>query len=225
MKFSGVNSKWFGPLCGLFLLAGCGAMQPEPVSYDGLELVSTKPLDAVYKKPGADMGVYQQFKVADCTVAFTKGWQRDQNSANRGASRVSDKEVASIKARLSEMCTKTFKEALTADGGYTLSDQPGEAVLELRPAIVDLYINAPDVMSAGRSTSYTTSEGSMSLHLEAYDSVTGEIIGRVIDRRTARDTGQLRWTNSVTNAVEAQRILNRWGAILREMADGVHRMP
>lgn len=225
MKFSGVVSNIFGSLLIASVLSGCAGMQPESISYDGLELVSTKPLDAVYKKPGADMGAYSKFIIADCSVAFTKGWQRDQNSANRGSGRVTDKEVAAIKTRLGEMCTKTFKEAMTKDGGYTLTEQPGDDVLELRPAIVDLYINAPDVMSAGRSTSYTTSEGTMSLRLEAYDSVTGEIIGRAIDRRSARDNGQLRWTNSVTNAVEAQRILDRWAAILREMADNVHRTP
>ena len=67
--------------------------------------------------------------------------------------------------------------------------------------------------------SYTTSEGSMSLYLEVYDSVSGEILGRVLDRKTATDSNHLEWTNSVTNAREAKRILVRWGQTLRSMLD------
>lgn len=204
----------------LVLATGCASMAPPSVSDDGLELVSTKPLDSVYKKPGVDMNAYQNFMLSDCTVAFKPGWQRDQNTAYRSSGRVTDKDVLKIKTTLAEMCTEAFSKQLK-EGGYTLVDQPGQDTLEIRPGIIDLYINAPDVMTAGRSNSYTTSEGTMRLNLEAYDSVTGEIVARAIDKQSARDNGQLRWTNSVTNRVEAQRILNRWAAVLRNMLDNV----
>lgn len=205
---------------GLVLLTGCASMAPAPISDDGLELVSTKPLDSVYKKPGVDMQSYKSFIVADCTVAFKPGWQSDQNSAYRSTGRVTDKEMLKIKQTLGQMCTETFIEELK-EGGYTIVDQPADGTLEIRPGIIDLYINAPDVMSVGRSTSYTTSEGSMRLNLEIYDSVTGEIVARASDKKSARDNGRMQWTNSVTNRVEAERILKRWAAVLRSMLDNV----
>lgn len=207
-------------ICGS-LIVSCTVTAPEPVSLDGLKLVSTKPLDAVYKKPEVDMGVYQRFMIADCTVAFRKGWQREHNAATRTTGRVSDKDVLRIKTTLASMCTEAFSKAITESGRFSLAEEAAGDVLMVRPAIVDLDINAPDVMAAGRSTSYTTSEGSMRLNLEAFDSVTGEIVGRVIDKQRARDTGHIQWTNSVTNRAEANRILKRWATVLVDMLEQV----
>ncbi len=177
-------------------------------------------MDAIYKKPDRDLSNYRRFKVSDCSVAFRKNWQRDQNTASRGVSRrVTDQDVMKIKQRLSEMCREIFIEELQKDDGYQVVEDAAGDVLELRPAIVDLDINAPDVMSAGFDRSYTTSAGSMDLRLEIHDSVSGEILGRIIDRYRDADSGRLEWTNAVTNAAEARRALRRWGKLFRDMAD------
>lgn len=203
-------------------LTGCQSLNKSypPVSHDGLELVGTEPLDAIYRKPGAELGNYKQVKISDCSVAFRKNWQRDQNTATMDVSRrVTRDDMDEIRAKLGKLCREVFVEELTKGQVYQLVEESGEDVLELRPSIVDLDINAPDIMAPGRSRSYTTSAGSMKLYLEAHDSVSGELLARVIDRSRSSDTGRLEWTNSVTNAREAKRILRRWGDILNEMLE------
>ena len=204
----------------LLLLTGCAMQSAPAISHDGLELVDAGSLDTVYRRPGVNLGEYNRFIVGDCSVAFRKHWQRDQNSTSRGVnSRISDEDMENTKARLGKLCHEIFVEELTRDGGYPVVDTAGVDVLELRPAIVDLDINAPDTFTAGRSRSYTTSAGGMTLYLESFDSLTGEIVGRVIDKRKAPENFELQWTNSVTNTRDAKRILRLWGSRLRDMAD------
>ncbi len=62
----------------------------------------------------------------------------------------------------------------------------------------NLYINAPDTMSAGRSRTYTTEAGEATLVLEARDSTSGALLGRVL--RPPRDTPVRR------RAVDDQRL-------------------
>ena len=151
---------------------------------------------------------------------------RDQNSDRMDLNnRVTQEDVDRIKDRLSADCDKYFRQALLASPAYPLTDQfdRGENVLVLRPAIINLDINAPDVRSTGMSRSYTTSAGEMTLVLEAVDGTTGDTIARVVDRHRAMDTGHLTWTNAVTNKAEADRTLLRWADQLRSALDELTR--
>ena len=86
----------------------------------------------------------------------------------------------------------------------------------VRPSIFDLDIAAPDILSSGRITTFTSSAGSMALRLEFLDSATGAIQGRIIDRRRASDTGRHRSATVVSNTAEADRILRLWASQVRE---------
>jgi hypothetical protein len=88
-------------------------------------------------------------------------------------------------------------------------------VLLLRPAIINLDITAPDVPVAGRSRTFTASAGQATLFLELYDSVTGELLARAIDVKSANSMGGfISVTNGATNRAEAQRMLKRWADLL-----------
>ena len=95
----------------------------------------------------------------------------------------------------------------------------GEHVLILRPSIINLDINAPDVRTTGMSRSYTTSAGEMTLYLELVDATTGETLARVVDRKREMDTGHIQWTSSVSNKADAERTLRRWAKLLRDGLD------
>jgi hypothetical protein len=62
----------------------------------------------------------------------------------------------------------------------------------------------------------------MTIFAELYDSETGELLARVVDRREARGTGMLTLTNSVVNAEEARAIASSWARILRGALDKAH---
>jgi len=61
----------------------------------------------------------------------------------------------------------------------------------------------------------------MTLLLELADASAGEVLYRIVDRRRANRSMQLEWSNSVTNAADAKRILSRWGNQLRQGLDHV----
>lgn len=188
------------------------------VSHDGLALQASKLADVVYVRPGADFSGYRRIAILDCPVAFSKDWERDRRN---GAGRVSQKEMDEIKASLSAEFLKIFTDELQTKGGYTIVAEGAEDVLILRPAIVDLDISAPDTMAPGRSYTLSDSAGGMTLYLEIFDSVTGQILARAVDRQEDGGMGRIQWQNAVTNKAEADRILRRWASTLRSRLDAL----
>ena len=70
---------------------------------------------------------------------------------------------------------------------------------------------------------FAASAGSATLYLELFDSTSGAIIGRAIDRRgNRRGADNFYWANSVSNSAEAKRIMLRWGEILRGFLDDAY---
>jgi hypothetical protein len=201
------------------LLAAAGtaiAKQEElpEVTEDGLHRVPDSKMAVVYAEPGADLAQYKRIKLMDAYVAFKKNWARDQRSRSADRLRVTSNDVEKIKNDLAKEFQQVFRQTLE-DGGYEIVDESAEDVLLVRPAIINLDVNAPDTMRAGRSRSYTSNAGEMTLYIEIYDSVTGDLIAKALDRRadTSRQ-GYYTWTNSVTNKSAAKKILKGWADIL-----------
>lgn len=187
---------------------------PE-VTEDGLHRVKDSRLAIVYAEPGADLAQYQRIKLLDAYVAFKKNWARDQRSRSADRLSVTSRDVEKIKNKLAEEFHTVFKNTLE-QGGYEVVDESADDVLLIRPAIINLDVNAPDTPRAGRSTTYTTTAGEMTLYVELYDSVTGDLIAKALDRRVdnAGRHGFYTWANSVTNKAAADRILEGWASIL-----------
>ena len=188
---------------------------PE-VSSDGLHLVKHTKVEVAYLKPGATLDKYSKVKILDCFVQFRKNWERDYNMNEIGLEgRVRDKDADDIKKRLSAEFMKEFTKVLTK-GGHEVVDETGADVLLLRPAIINLDVTSPDIMSAQMSRTYVASAGQMTLYMEMYDSATSTLIGRVVDPE-AGDTGGIAMAaNRVTNSAEARRILHRWAKLLND---------
>jgi len=204
-------------ICALFSLSAVTVQAkkqelPE-VTADGLHRVPDSKMAIVYAEPGADLGPYNRINLLQAYVAFKKNWERNQRSGSVQPLRINSKEMERIKDSLSAEFHEVFKKALV-DAGYELTEENGDDVMIVRPAIINLDVNAPDVMTAGRSTTFASSAGEMTLYIELYDSVSGDIIAKALDRRMDRNSGFYTWTNSVTNRAAAQRILKGWATIL-----------
>jgi hypothetical protein len=198
--------------CMFFLTSSVAVAADNPeISYDGLVRKHDAKAAAVYVKPGADFSIYKRVRILDVYIAFKKDWQRE----HRG---VTKNDMERIKRRLAEMFREVFVDVLEK-GGYPVVYEDGDDVLLIRPAIIDLDITAPDVMTAGRSRTYVTSAGAATLYIELYDSTTGEILARAIDRKSGRNYGSWRMSSSVTNSAEARRILKQWARMLKEGLD------
>jgi hypothetical protein len=60
----------------------------------------------------------------------------------------------------------------------------------------------------------------MTLKLELYDSVTGDLLAAAGARRESPYRGYLQWTTSVSNRADADRMLTQWAVSLRKRLDG-----
>ncbi len=201
------------------MLAGCATQGVQPTSWDGLERRDVKGVDAVYVRPNFKFPHYSKVIIDPVDVSFSKNW--DQNSTADLSRRLDAADIQNIKGALAKMLRERFTRELAA-GGYQVTEVPAEDTIRVTPSIINLYINAPDKMSASVSRSYTTSAGEMTLDMEVHDSVTGQLLARVVDRQRALDTGRMQWTNSVTNTADAQRAIDAWAQQLREGLDRVN---
>ncbi|HIG43112.1 MAG: DUF3313 family protein [bacterium] len=189
---------------------------PPTISHDGLHLDEDSGRSIIYVKPDADFSVYDQFLMLDAYVAFKKNWVRNTKVAGR---RISNKDLERIKAEAAELLYESFKEELDENGGYRFVEAADDNVMIMRPALIDLEITAPDLMQGGRTTQYVASAGAATIYLELYDSVSGEILARIVDRRSMRDYGVAQWANRASNRADAKRMFKRWGQLLREGMD------
>jgi Protein of unknown function (DUF3313) len=153
-------------------------------------------------------------------VAFRKNWQRDFNrqSAQR---RITDADMERIMDGMKELFLEVFTEELEKSG-YPVVEEPGENVLIIRPAIIDLDVAAPDIPGSARTRSYVTSAGAARLYAEFFDSVTGQILARVVDYKRAPDWGSFQWATSASNRAEARRVIGSWADMLVTRLDEIH---
>lgn len=208
----------FSALCLTIAVKPVQSNVPE-VSFDGLQLEQSRKTLVSYVHPEADFSQYTSYMMLEPYVALRKNWEKDTRVAGR---RVPNSYVEKLKIAAADLLEEVFLEELGADGGFPLATEAGEHVLLLRPAIIDLDLTAPDIPTAAHTQTYVSSSLGATLYLEFYDSVSGAILGRVLDRQVVRDQGYGRWANSVTNRADAKKIYKRWAAWLRESWDEVH---
>ena len=201
-------------------LAGGVAVTKEkpPEEWDGLQRVKLKGMDAAYARPGADFSVYTKIIIDPIQVAYAKDWDKKSNYNNQ---KISASKLEEIKTKLGKLAEETFAEEFSKKGGAQIVTTPGPDVLRFSSAIVDLWPRAVDTQEPGRTYTFTTSAGSAVLFAELRDSETNQLIGRVVDGREARNSGTMRWTNSVENSAEARAMMSDWARILRKRYDAL----
>jgi hypothetical protein len=187
------------------------AQEPQAVeTWDGLVEVNARRIDAAFLMPGADFRPYTKVMLDEPEVAFRQNWMRAMNRSRSTGRRVTEADAARIMDSVSASKIDIFVRAFT-DAGFEVVTRPGPDVLRISTAIVDLFVNAPDTMSAGRSATFTTNAGEATLILEARDSETNALLARLVDRRETR--GIPGPTNRVTNTSEFRTLANNWARI------------
>lgn len=211
----------YAALAAVAVITPIAAQDDSDASHDGLVLLEDSDADEAWVLPDADFSGYRRFTILEPMVAFRKNWARDYNrNAGRPSERVTDEDMERIKAGMAELFLEVFTQELE-DGGYPVVSESAEDVMILRPAIINLDVTAPDIRSANRTRSYSTSAGSATIYVEFFDSVTGQILARAVDSRRARDTGMFQWQTSVSNRAEARNILRRWARMLVDSLDEI----
>jgi hypothetical protein len=187
------------------------AADKAPQEWDGLRRVKSKRMKYVWLAPGVDFRPYHRVMLDPTEIAFAKNWQRDYNSSRTGlGGRVSDADVQKAITEGGKAATAIFAKQF-AQGGYPTAAAPAPDVLRVRTAIVNITVTAPDIPQAGRSYQFSNEAGGASLIMEARDSVTGALLGRVADGRLAGDTAPF-MRNSVSNRADFEQLIRLWAS-------------
>jgi hypothetical protein len=207
----------FASLAFLLLPIFGHAQEDEEVgtneSYDGLVVVEGSRAYVAFIDPKADFSVFKRVAILDPQVAFRSNWRRDVNRSRSRNVRPSD--VERIKEDVARLFREVFVEQLEV-AGYEVVNYGDEDVVVLRPAILELDITAPDLRDAGRSRTYAVNRSEATVLLELIDSVSGDIIGRAVDRRGSRGGSLAMSNNRMTNRADARREFRVWADMLVE---------
>ena len=95
--------------------------------FPGLELVPSKNVGALYRRPDVDISAYGKIMIGEPTVEFSKNW----NPRNYGTFGISATEVAKIRVDLAAMAKSVFAKALS-EGGYEIVTEPGDGARRSR---------------------------------------------------------------------------------------------
>jgi hypothetical protein len=187
---------------------------------DGLVRVANARADLAFVKPGADLRGYSKILLDPVSIAYKRpprGTRQDRS----GEFGLSDEQMAQMKRYFQE----AFEEELRASRVYALASEAADEVLRVRGHIVDLVVTVPP-QPTGREEVFVASAGEMTLVLELSDSLSGEVLARVADRREARAAGgDVYQSTPVTNWSAVRRMFRHWASLLRERLDGVRELP
>jgi hypothetical protein len=205
---------------GATLAPARAATASAPVEWDGLERRPTRGLNSVYVRPGVAFNAYQAVRLLPVEVEFDRNW--NPNSGSRGASRrLSDADMQRIRDDLARDFRAVVQQRLER-AGYKLVDTNGDDVLAVKAALVNVFINAPDTMSSSRSRSFVVDAGRMTLVTQLHDSVTAQLLARVVDTQRGSNTGTMQWATTASNSAEARRAFGRWADQLVRALDTVN---
>jgi hypothetical protein len=185
---------------------------------EGLKRVpGTRDVALVWAEPGVDLSVYKRVYLVEPLVAFKKNWRQDQNRGHPSI-RVKPSDMEDIKREFKEIFMEVFTEELLS-AGYEFSEVRDEDVLIIKPAILDLDVNAPDIPESSTTEILSASAGSMTLYMELYDSVTEDLLVKAMDPTHDRQAGEMQWQTKVSNRAAARRMMKPWAEALRRGFD------
>ncbi|MBW2290127.1 MAG: DUF3313 family protein [Deltaproteobacteria bacterium] len=232
------NRRWIAlattALLATLAIGGCKAtkapvLESGPnaeITHDGLVRVRWSRYKYVWLKPNADFGRYSRVMMDPVSVGYKRPPRETQGrrSPNQGGFALSDSQMADLKRYFSE----AFEKALGKLDNFAMADSVGPQTLRVEAAIIDLVVNVPTRPSGGERV-FTTSAAQMTLVMELRDSITGEILARVADRRDTQSgsgaVSDLTYSTPATNAGGVRLLFKRWAQILATRLDAIHNAP
>ena len=212
-----MSGVWLAATACAMLASGAAFAEKLPETWDGLVQRKSKGIDAVYVRPDVDFKVYRNVLLDPVVIAFDKNWK--PNRAGSSSLRLSASDIEKIREKTASGFQSIFAEELAA-GGYAIVPKPLDDTLRVSAGLADVYINAPDTASAGRTKTYTRGAGRMTLAMELRDGPTGQLLARVVDRHVD-DSSVAQWTTSASNTADFNRAVKDWARRLVKGLDSV----
>ena len=203
----------------------CGAQSAEDIdastdtTYDGLVQVKKTGYRNVWIKPDVDISVYS--KIVPGPAQFHYREVRETPTTARRISSTTEFPIQEdSRVRLEETMAEIFLEEMRESEYFTVVDEPGRDVLRVWGGLHDIVSNVPPDRVA-RSTIYLTRVGQATLILHIEDSMTREVLARVVDRRAAESAFAQR-SSTVNSGAEVRRLARTWARLLRNGLDKWH---
>jgi hypothetical protein len=197
----------------IVLGASSAHAQSASQEWDGLVRVTSPHFDAAYLAPGADFSGYTKVMLDPTEVAFHQNWLTDFNSSARGAqNRLSEDDAREILTATQAGVQEVFA-AVYAERGFQVVTTPGPDVLRLRTSVTNLAVEGVERMSTRRSETYSTQAGEATITIEARDSMSGALLGRGVDRRTAGESAFTLARTSERNRADFEALFRSWAEL------------
>jgi hypothetical protein len=227
----------FIPLLGILALVmtlSCAA-SPRPFVYaksdahstsaDGLYRIQSWSLKGeVFVRPEASLADYHSLHFDPVGVAYKGGEQRPGMS-NRTFDNFSL--GAESMERLHRILLDAFEGQLGKSSAFSGQGAPGPGVLRIAIFILDLVVKVPP----GRpdEKNFRSDLGEMTLVAEARDSQTGEVLLRMVDRRSvvpnSAMVGTVQDTNTATSWGAVRDLVNEWSKTFRQQIENLSAYP
>ena len=191
----------------------------QAMSSGGLQKTSVKGLELAYVRPGASLAAYKRVKLDPVEVQFDRSWDPTRTGSRI---KLSSEEREKIRASVAKLVEEEFTKTLQKGGTYQIATEPGPDVLRAKISVLNVYINAPTGTGAGRSKTYVSSAGQMTLLAELSDSMSGQLLARVADRREANSLARMERADRIENEGAAREVAAAWAQILRNALDKAH---
>lgn len=201
---------------GIAFAAGEGVLQDGYITTDGLTVINSTKTTTTEVKKDVNWSGYTTYQIAQTEVSFRKDWKQDYNRDQRSSSaQITDRGMLRIRTTMANILYEELDRSLKKNSSMLKTDVADSGTLLFRPRIINLDIYAPDVLGSDIKN-YARQAGKVTLFLEAYDAVSGELLGRWVDTREDPDRGYFDWANRVTNNERMRLVIRRWADRLTE---------
>ena len=207
----------------LILLAACTAKEPTlqsgpdaQVTSEGLVRVENSRVDDAFMNPDVDFNRFTGIMIDPLDVSNVKIIQPDTSSYSTRSKKweLTDED----RKYLQDTYVLKMDDYVIQRGGYKPIDEPAENVIRLSVALIQIAPSAPKPKDTyGRSTTFTSNAGAISVAGVLFDSGTGQVIARFADTRESTD----RWQRNLesSNKAEIRRIFDFWAQLFQYRLD------
>lgn len=188
------------------------------ITFDGLHRVDHSKMDTAWAKPEIDLSQYDAIMFENAGIQYrpTKNYRRNDRSAN--AFPLSERQ----RSRLEKAVRSGFTSEFEKFEHYDVTTKAGSGTLKAVIGLTDVVSKVPPE-TASRSSYYLSDLGQAVLVMELRDSVTNEVLARVVDGKRVEPM-MAQESNPVTNTSEVKRSVRQWGAIIRKRLDELHEL-
>ena len=222
--------KYIISIAGALLLGACSTAPPTlqtgpdaETTFDGLVRIDNSAFRDAWADPDADWARYDQIMPGGAFFEFRAVKKNSNTTSARTSSTTNEFWIDDAdRARLEEEVGTVFDDELSQSIRFTATDKPGDNVLIIRGGLHDIVSRVPPQL-VGRGEIFISSVGEATLILEVVDSMSGEVLARMVERRAAqRPGGNMVVANSVTTWAEVRRMARNWASRLK---DGLDSLP